>query len=194
MYSYYVGYRDNQKITSPIPLPASGISLGNLSMESSKIKILYGITRRGFKGAEYILAALERIKDNYSDKVEVKIIERLIYNDYLKVLGKADILIDQCKSYDYGMNAINAMERGIIVLSGSEDVAMKYLSIKNSAVINILPDANQIEDEIIKLINMSPDQLLELKKQSYRQVKDIHDNSKIAQKFEANYLKLLSNY
>jgi CMP-2-keto-3-deoxyoctulosonic acid synthetase len=61
------------------------------------------------------------------------------------------------------MNAINAMERGIMVQSGSENIAMKYLNInniKNSAVINIISDANQIENEIIKLINMSHDQLL----------------------------------
>jgi len=194
MYTYYIGYSANKKTNLPIPLPDSGIISEDLSKTKSKIKILYGISRRGFKGAEYILTALKRIKENYNDQVDVKIVERLSYTEYLKVLDNADILIDQCKSYDYAMNAINAMERGKIVLSGSEDVAMKYLNIQNSAVINILPDTNQIENEIIKLINMSPDQLLELKKQSYRQVKDIHDNNKIAKRFEANYLKLLSNY
>ena len=86
MYSYYVVYKDKIKITLPVPLPASGKVSENISMTNSKMKILYGITIRGFKGADYSLAALNKIKDNYSDKVEVIIIKRLSFIEYLKVL------------------------------------------------------------------------------------------------------------
>jgi len=194
MYSYYVGYSDNNKTTKPVPLPGNSIiEKNNFSSSNTKLQILFGITRRNVKGAQYILDALERIKTEFHDKVDVKIVEKLDFKSYIRLLKYSDILIDQCKSYDYGMNAINAMENGLIVLSGFEKEAINYLKIKNNPIINIIPDSTQIYSKIKELINLSSFEIQSAKVDSYRYVKKHHDLKVISTKFIDHYLKITNS-
>jgi hypothetical protein len=186
MYTYGVGYFGNPKLKEPIPLPDSGnYSKSVFENKTDKIKILFGITRKEFKGADFIQKALKKLSEKYSEKVEVKIVEKLPFNEYIKILSQTDILIDQCKSYDYGMNAIFALEKGIIVLSGAESVAIKYLNVQNCPVINIKPDSEDIFNKLEVLVNS--DEIIKLKETSLDYARTVHDRNLIAQKFLKEY-------
>ena len=186
MYTYGLGYFGNPKLKEPIPLPGSGNYTNSIfENKTGKIKILFGITRREFKGAVLIQKALKKLNEHYSEKIEIKIVEKLPFKEYLNILSQSDILIDQCKSYDYGMNTIFALEKGIIVLSGAESVAIKYLNVVNCPVINIKPDSEDIFKKLQELINSS--EIKELKENSHDYARAVHDRNLIAQKFLKEY-------
>lgn len=190
MYEYSVGYSGDEKIRDPIPLPCSN-SYTNVVKKTNKITIVIGITRKNFKGSDIILRAIKTIEQKYKSKVIIRIVSKLPFKEYIKILSEADILIDQCKSYSYGMNAIFGMERGIIVLSGSEKIAMDYIGIKESAVLNIIPSQEQIESVLVSLLDLNENSIHELKLKSLKQVQNIHDRTLVARSF-CNFYKSVS--
>ncbi|WP_420552523.1 hypothetical protein [Tenacibaculum aiptasiae] len=188
MYTY--SFRNQiKKQKHPILLPGSTEKLNKKDFKKDKIFILFGITRRNFKGASFILEALERVNKEFNDRVDIKIIEKIPIDEYFEYLDKADILIDQCKSYDYGMNAILGMERNTIILSGAEKEALVYNNLDTCPVINIKPDAIQIYEEIKEIILMSEDERRNLKLETFNHVVKYHSNSKITAKFLKEYKK-----
>ena len=191
MYTYYIGHKENNKLSNPIPLPGScEVSNVKKKISGSKVKILHGITRPGFKGSEYILKALDLIKKKYKNRVEIVIAEGLSFVDYNNYLKNADIVIDQCKSYDYGMNTIFALEKNCIVLSGAEQVAMDYLGFQDCPVINILPDVDDIFTKLDGILNLNILSIDNLKMQSFNFVQNNHSVSKSALKFSKIYKSL----
>jgi hypothetical protein len=151
--------------------------------DKTTVKILFGITRRDFKGASHIEAALERIRLNYPLLVEVKILESVPFAVFENELNSTDILIDQCKSYDYGMGAIFAMERGVITLSGAEPEAMLECFSSDCPVINIKPDAEQIYVALEALCLLSHEERVRLKRKSQEWANRFHNSLAVAQKF-----------
>jgi hypothetical protein len=182
MYGYYLAYADSPKVQEPIPLPGAGKYIDCIKPLEGKLKILFGITRPGIKGADHILKALEEIKSKHSDKVEITVVSKLPYNEYEVLLSQTDVLIDQCKSYSYGMNAIHAMEKGVIVLSGSEQIAMEYLGVLRCPVINITPDVKQIIDSIEDIITTEAFYQKRIKREIIKYVIKNHNHKIIAQK------------
>lgn len=193
MYEYYVGYKNNKKLAKFIMLPGSGIyKKNNDNIKQKKINILFGKTRYDVKGVSYIQKAIEYLKDNYSDIVNVKIVERVSFSEFINSLEEADIIIDQCKSYSYGMNAIFAMEKSKVVLSGLEIEALIYFNLKSAPIVNIRPSSSNIIQQLTLLIENSS-RLNLLKEESLSYVKRFHNPKIIASMFEKTYSDLLSN-
>lgn len=182
MYTYFVGYRDNDKCLEPIPLPGSGDYTED-KVINKPLKILFGISRREFKGAKHILKALDKLNSSKEFNAEVSIVEKVPFKEYEKLVSEYDILIDQCKSYDYGMNAISALEKGLIVFSGSEYLAMKYIGAYKSPVINIIKDSELIIKRINEIVNLSEDALNEISSNSLYHARKFHNPLCIAKKF-----------
>lgn len=187
MYQYSFR-KDLNKQLHPILLPGSfkltenGLNDFN-NDKNKKLNILFGITRENFKGVQFILEALSLLNEKYNDRVNVEIIKKIPYNKYLNFLNWADVLIDQCKSYDYGMNAILALERKIIVLSGSESESSIFNEFKTNPVINIIPNSYQIYEELEKIVLMNDSDRQSLKLKMYDHVIKYHLNNKITKQF-----------
>jgi hypothetical protein len=183
-YTYRQGYLNYTKHKNTIPLPSSMIYPKiRHGKENDKIKILFGVTRREMKGASYIEAALKKILFNYHSLVEICILENVSFTAFTKTLDSMDILVDQCRSYDYGMSAISALERGIITLSGAEPLAMLQCFTIECPVININPDSEQVYAALESLCLMSNDERYELKCRSQAWARKFHDSGVVAQKF-----------
>lgn len=187
MYSYKVGYSNNMKLSDPILLPGIGKYKQNKEVRGKKINILHGITRYHMKGSNSILEALDELKKNFPNLVNITIVEKLPFKEYVSLYNDADVIVDQCKSYDYGMNAIYAMEYGKIVLSGSEDVAMRYMGFDNCPIINITPDKNQILGQLEKIIHKSANEISKMSYKNISFVKKHHNPENIAKNFEFVY-------
>jgi hypothetical protein len=187
MFTYKVGYANNKRLYDPIPLPGNGEFTQKEEVGDKRINILHGITRYHFKGSDYILEALAELEKNFPNIVNVTIVEKLPFKEYVSLYKDADLVVDQCKSYDYGMNAIYAMEHGKIVLSGAEDVAMKYLDFDDCPVINITPDKNQILDQLENIIHKSASEISKMRKQNNLFANKHHNPENIAKKFEFVY-------
>lgn len=157
MYDFAFPYRQFSethpvRIEQTLPLPLDIESVSYLPAEAAgKIKILHGRSRDDFKGSDIIIRAMKSLKDKYPDKVELILPEKLPLKEYLEVMATADVVIDQCRSYSYAMNALFAMAMGKAVLSGNEPECSDELGFQ-SPVINILPDSGFIENTLESLV------------------------------------------
>lgn len=189
MYEYYLPYKDFDNYIGFAPMPIKIEPTYVENKNNGKIKILYGVLRKSNKGHTYIKEALDFINLNYANKVEIIITGKLPFIEYQKLLDSCNILIDQACSYSYGMNAIYALAKGKVILSGNEPESENYFGIK-IPIINILPDASDIIEKLIDLIN-NPHKLILIGKQSREYASTVHNHITVAEKFITLYNKVL---
>ncbi|MGZ3690505.1 MAG: glycosyltransferase family 1 protein [Pseudobdellovibrio sp.] len=82
----------------------------------SVFTIIHAPTDRKVKGTEYILKALEKIKDE-GFNFEIKLIENLTHQEALDQYKNADLAIDQIWAGWYGGFAVEAMQFGVPVMA-----------------------------------------------------------------------------
>lgn len=147
-YSYYATikkYCDQYSILKPIHCISVPIVIGDYKFNSCigrKIRIFHGKSRPD-KGSMFIEEALMRIQQEYSDQVEIMVFQPMEYSKYIKQFDSIDILIDQTNGYGIGMNAALGLMKGLVVLGGNEPEDIECMK-RESPVINITPDSNQI--------------------------------------------------
>ena len=107
-------------------------------------------------------------------------------------MKECDILIDQCKSYDYGMSALLGLENGLVVLSGSEPAGTEFLKIEQNAVINIKPNAELIYCELKKLTLLSVNELFAIRERGFIQARTYHYYKNVSNCFIKEYVSILS--
>lgn len=152
-YEYEFSYEGFSNLCRPILLPVNTDKhKSGINKVERKIVYFHGINRIKDKGSEYIKAAMLRAQEKYPNDIECIIAERMPYDEYVRALERANVVIDQCKSYGYGMNACIAMAKGKIVFSGAEDAVVSKISTSSCPVINIRPDVEQIYSQIIAII------------------------------------------
>ncbi|WP_103327348.1 hypothetical protein [Bacteroidetes bacterium endosymbiont of Geopemphigus sp.] len=189
MYDYAQAYRcvmNRYKIKKTIPLSlyTQENEIPNFNT-GDKLLLLNSRSDTDFyKGGVYISEALNRIKEKYKEKIEIVSLNKIIpLYEFIDFIKNFDVVIDQCKSYGYGMSALYGMVAGCIVMSGNEKENLKELSLKDAPIINIKPDADHIFNEIESLILKPKDELVKLKKKSYNFVRSFHDARSIAREF-----------
>jgi len=164
--------------TIPLPLYLDNIEFNNVVRK--KIVIFHGVNRES-KGTSVISEALEEIKQLYSN-VEIIIEGNLPFEEYLNVLKKANIIIDQCYAYSYGMNAIYSMAMGKVVLSGNEPECQIEFKREDIPIVNIKPDPQQIVREL-KLLIEEPERINQIAIQSRKFVEEFHDSIIVAKQY-----------
>ena len=145
IYDYEVAHRDIEKTCSVIrfPIDVDTVSYSE-NVVSEKVIFFHGLNRESFKGTSYIRYAMEKLKEKYPDEVEVIIDGRMPFDKYMKIMKKSNVILDQCKSYGPGINALLAMAQGKIVLSGAENLSIEGMQQKDYPIFNIIPDSEQI--------------------------------------------------
>lgn len=106
----------SQKI--PFPLYIDPIAF-NPARKRDKVRIIHAPTRRAVKGTDYILNAFEALKTRTKIPFEIDLIEGVSFDEYIRRIGEADILVDQLDVPLPGMAALEAMASGKIVVSGN---------------------------------------------------------------------------
>lgn len=186
MYDYATAYRNIQKEysikvypTIPLPVNTDGFSFNNEI--SNKIVIYHGKVREE-KGGKFIIPALVKLQSLYPNRVEVVLHDKMPFQEYLAELPKANVVVDQCYGYSYGMNAIYAMAMGKIVLSGNESECELEFG-RKVPIINILPDSDDIFRKLENLINLPAAMLNKLSIDSYNFVSTFHSDVIVAKRY-----------
>ena len=162
----YVNERNiDVNLVNPIPLPIKYEEIHLSSCSLRKIVIFHGVIRSQVKGTSYFVAALQRLKNDFPDNVDVKIDGNMPYAQYLKVFDKIDILLDQTNSYCSGINAELALMRGKVVLSGNEPENEQMMNLGHCPIINAKPDVDYLYETLKNLV-LNPHKIDELKKES----------------------------
>ena len=149
---------------------------------ANHLPLFHGLNRYGFKGTKYVEEAFRELQQRYPNDLELIIDGKLPLDEYLSVMRRANIVIDQVNSYSLGMNGLYALAMGKIVLGGAEREGLRSLGIEKSPVFNIEPCKDSIVqkiEEILETRNLIP----ELGCNSRRFVEDVHCHIKIGQRY-----------
>ncbi|MBQ0088131.1 MAG: glycosyltransferase family 1 protein [Prevotellaceae bacterium] len=194
LYEYYRCYCNSNfsnKITFiPFPINTSKIR-PTIHKVTDKIRFFIGIQkeRNAYKGTDIMLRALERISQQYGDKVEIIKAESLPYEEYKQALNNSHVLLDQLYSYTPAMNALLAMAKGIVVIGGGEEENYQILNEdKLRPIVNVLPNEDNVFEKLKNLVENS-DLIEILSHQSIQYIEKYHDYKKVAQQ----YINLWSN-
>lgn len=182
---YHLPLVGHQKYLGLIPNP---INLSTLEYHlpdlSEKIVIFHGINRPNYyrKGSDYFETALEKIEQNYPDRVEIITVESLPYAEYIQKYNQAHIVLDQVLAYDQGYNALEAMAKGKVVFTGAEEEFVSHYQLQQPVAINALPDSDAIFNELEQLI-LHPERIVDISKNARKFIEEVHDYQKVATQY-----------
>ncbi len=176
-----MGYK-NTLIPNPIIRPSRPSQLPDTS---SKINIFLGINRLSYykKGIPFFEKALAAIQERYADQVNIKIVENLPYETYIKTYRAAHIFLDMVYAYDQGYNALEAMAQGKVVFTGAETEFLQHYKLKEDEVcINALPEVSQLVKKLSWLIE-NPAKINDIGTSAQNFIRREHDYKKVAQRY-----------
>jgi len=183
MHEYEIAYLDSPKRLNTIPLP---VDLDKIkysdNLFKNKIVIFHGLSRYGFKGTKYVEEAFDILKKRYPNDLELIIAGQLPLNQYLELMKKTNIIIDQTSSYSLGMNGVFALAMGKIVLGGAEKEGLDSLGFNNTPVINIHPSKESIISAIESILDMKH-QIKDMGISSREFVEKNHCSIRVANKY-----------
>ena len=208
LYEYDAAYRPYfPEKTTFIPFPIETINDERLAIneikgntkhytlnakQENKLRFFIGINRSRtmLKGTDIMLRALERIVTDYPDRAEMVKAESLPFAQYKEMMLSSDVLLDQIYSYTPAMNALQAMSKGLIVVSGGEEENYEILGEEElRPIINVQPDEEDVYRQLEWLV-LHPERIAQLKRDSIEYIRRYHDSLKVAQR----YLKAWSKY
>lgn len=187
MYEYAEPYRNHPKMLKTIPIPINTDKFDYKSnIFDKKIVFFHGLTRP-CKGGEYIIKAFDILSQKYPNDADFIYKGGLPFNDYIKLLERTNVVLDDVNGYSLGMNGLFSMAKGKIVMGGAEEVASKELEYTFCPAINLTRNVDQIISEIENIMEKR-NEIEEIGNKSRLFVEAFHDHIKIAQE----YLKLFN--
>lgn len=183
LYDYAVGYFGCKKLKGVIPVPINTKKIVYRdNTVKNKIVIFHGLNRYGAKGTRYVEEAFSILSKRYPNELELIIDGKMPLNKYLEVLEKANVVIDQVNTYSLGINGVYALAMGKVVMGGAEPESLRTLGVQSSPVINILPNASNIVNEIERLIE-NRSKIAEVGFKSRKFAESVHDCVKVAEQY-----------
>ena len=185
LYEYSTVYEGNPKRTLTIPLPISTSEIKySDNIAGNKLHFFHGLNREFFKGTEFMVKALNKLESKYPNDVKVTVAGKMKLTDYLKTLNEANVILDQCKVYSYAMNSLYAMALGKVVLSGADERSLANLGIAKAdcPIINITPDADQIYEQLLMLLDQK-NTMVDRGQKSRKYIQDHHEAEKVAKTY-----------
>ena len=157
------------------------------------LKVLHAPSHRAAKGTQYVIDAVERLK-NENFLVELILIEHMEHAEARTAYARADLLIDQVLAGWYGGLAVELMALGKPVICYLREGDLKFLPDAMRAdlpIINASP--HTLYDVLKEWVTLRRDELPELGRKSRTYVECWHDPLKIAARLKADYEHILSS-
>ena len=116
------------------------------------------------------------------ENVKMKKVNEKQLNEYMKVVERTNVIVDDANSYSIAMNGLFSLLKGKIIMGGAEPIANEEYGYEYNPVFNICPDVNQICD-VIKDIISRKDEIEDLGLKGRKFVEQYHDYIDIAQQY-----------
>ena len=163
---------------------------------SHHLTILIGLQpKRDFmKGAMKIAMFVEEVARRHPGMVQIKYVEGVPYDEYMRLLAEADVLVDQLYSYTPSMNSLAAMARGTVVIGGGEEEYYEFIGEDTlRPIINVRPDVPDEENiATIERALFTDGTLERMRCESVEFVHKYHDYRHVAEQYEQLYRSLLA--
>lgn len=193
MYEYAEPYRqvNFEKLCPTIPIP---INIDEIKYSENKpeekIVIFHGLNRELSKGTPIIREALEKIQKDYHNEVEIIIEGKMPLKEYIELMKKTNIIIDQTYSVSSGVNGLIGMAMGKIVLGGGEKECLNEFGLDSCPMIPIEPNSENIYKKLEYLI-LNRQLIPRIGEDSRKYVEKVHNYIDIAKKFETTWLSCI---
>lgn len=165
LYHYYKAYESvsNRTCTAPAISPSLNNDQRIQSTTKEKLNIFHGWQpdKDPTKGDDIFYKAIKSFLEKSPDLISYNIVGEIKYGNYIRLFNNGDIFIDQCYSYNRGVNALIDMQVGKVLLSGFESEVKEYYGIDKTLIINTLSNEYLIYNQIEELI-ISPKKLLNI--------------------------------
>ena len=163
---------------------------------SDKLRVFLGYKKEfgAYKGTDIMMEVANDLLKKYPDKMELKLASNIPFAEYQHMMDNSDVMLDQVYSYGPGMNALLALSKGIVCISGGEAVNYEMMGEYDCrAIINVTPSYESVYTELEKLILMPKDELQALKEKSREYVRRNHECVKVARQYEEIYKEIIGN-
>lgn len=185
MYEYAQPFRDisYDKLCATIPIPMNIEKVKySENLVKDKLVIFHGLNRPEQKGTPLIKEAFDRLEKNYPDKVECIIDGKMPLEQYLKLLERVNVIVDQVYSVSLGVNGVYGLALGKVVVGGGEPEFLKEFNLESSPLVRIQNDSNDIYLQLEKLVKQKQ-HMSELGYQSRLFAEQLHDYRKVAEQY-----------
>ena len=188
LWEYYAAYQPNfpDKTTFiPLPINQSVITDSHVRAVTDKVKFFVGIqsARAQLKGMDIMYPILQEVAKKYPNECEVTAVTDLPFDEYQRRMDESDVLIDQLYSYTPAMNALTAMAKGMVVVSGGEPENYEILDEHElQPIINVLPDKEDVYKQLESIV-LHKERIPQLSAESIEYIKRHHDHLKVAQQY-----------
>lgn len=177
-----------------IPIDTKYVEPRTLDREPEKVKFFIGIQRDRniLKGTDQLLEAAQRTVDRYPNLCELKVVENIPYEEYVKLLNESHVLLDQLYSYTPATNALLAMARGLVAVSGAEPEYYDLIGEhENQPIINVSPLIEGDIDAKLEWIVQNKHLLPDLSRHSREFVEKHNESHVVAKRHLEFYEKIL---
>lgn len=178
-----------------IPIDTASVEPIILDREPEKVKFFIGIQRDRniLKGTDLLLEAARRTVDRYPTRCELTVVESVPYDEYIKMLCSSHVLLDQLYSYTPATNALLAMARGLVAVSGAEPEFYDLIDEHdNHPIINVSPLIEGDIDAKLEWLVQNKNEIPNLSRLSREFVVKHNDAHVVAQRHIDFYKKLLT--
>lgn len=183
-YEYAEPFRNypSCKRTIRIPININQFEYKPNLVQNRKIVFYHGVNR-SCKGTRFIQPAFEKMQQKYGDKAEFICRERIPFKEYMKVVERTNVIVDDANSYSIAMNGLFTLLKGKLVMGGAEPIANKELGIDGvNPVFNINPDVDQI-CSVIEDIMSRKDEIEEIGLKGRKFVEKYHNYIDICKQY-----------
>ena len=183
MYEYEVSYKLHPKRMETIPLP---VNLEKIPYRENrvgkKLVVFHGLNRYGFKGTRLVEEAFSYLSKRYPRDLELVIDGRMPIDNYLDLMSRANVVIDQLYSHSLGINGVQALAMGKVVVGGAEPEALRSLGLDSSPVFGVQPTARSVIETVERVLERRSD-VNAIGAQGRKFVEKVHDAVKVAQQY-----------
>lgn len=181
-YDHIRGMFNGPSMKIPFPIDLSEIPWKPTNHTNTKLRIIHTPSRKGFKGTDVVLEAIEILKKKRSD-FEFSVLHGLSFDEYTNRVSLADIVIDQTWSQSSGMNALWLLAMGKVVFSGNTDLCKNYFSFgEENPTFDAPPDAHQLANRLGDVLD-NRQKIPEIAAQGREYISKHHDHIHVAQQY-----------
>lgn len=166
----------------PLPVRWDSTNWKPASFNKNIIKIVHSPTRKFFKGSDIVEIAMREVLKKHKN-IEFSLISGLSYEDYLKSIGDADIVIDQTWSHSAGMNGLLMLAMGKVVFSGNTSYGKRKAPWQSeSPIIDASPEPFKLAEALCRAIGDWKN-MKDLPEKGLAYIRKYHDPKSVAEKY-----------
>ena len=172
----------------PLALDIIRFKFSSFPKYDGQIRIMHAPTHRGFKGTDFIVQAIERLKhEGY--KIHFDLVENISHDELLERYKLCHLFIDQIMGGWYGTASIEAMAIGRPVIVSIRPDYFEYIDFADR-IPAIHADPDLIYEVLKNTLDNGIEFLIEKGKQSRQFIEEYHDVKVVTKKLINLYSEL----